>query len=127
MFRIFMDVCCLNNSSEPLPDQGEHIERVIERLIFPLLLSLFEGVGIEGTRVHCQPAITTEPALCSFQMWATCPSETLSQSIDSLEARLEEVISCALLQHFSLVIINAVSVHHIPDARMDNPTFLRSA
>jgi hypothetical protein len=126
MFRIFMDVCCLNNHFEPLPSTGESMERVIERLVFPLLPGLFEVVEIEGTRVSYQPVVATQPGLCSFQMWAGCPLEILSQSVDVLEARLEEAISCALLQLFSLVIVNTVSVYHIPDTRLDT-TFLRSA
>jgi len=126
MFRIFMDVCCLNNHPEPLPGTGEYMERVIETLVFPLLPGLFEVVEIEGTRVCCEPVAATQPALCSFQMWAGCPLATLSQSVDALEARLEEAISCTLLQLFSLVIVNTVSVYQIPDARLDT-AFLRSA
>lgn len=126
MFRIFMDICCLNNHPEPLPDTGEYMERVIETLVFPLLPGLFEVVEIEGSKVRCLPAAATQPALCSLQMWAGCPLETLSQSIDVLEARLEEAISCALLQLFSLVIVNTISVYEIPEARLDS-TFLRSA
>jgi hypothetical protein len=102
------------------------MERVIETLVFPLLPGLFEVVEIEGIRVSYQPVAATQPALCSFQMWAGCPLETLSLSVDALEARLEEAISCTLLQLFSLVIVNAISVYHIPDASLDT-TFLRSA
>ncbi|HEY1353853.1 MAG TPA: hypothetical protein VGF67_29945 [Ktedonobacteraceae bacterium] len=127
MFRIFLDVCCLNNDSQPLPGQGEQMERVIETLVFPVLADLFEAALIEGIRVRTQPAAATQPALCSFQMWAGSPLESLSQSIDRLEVQLEELISCTLLQHFSLVMVNTVSVYHIPDARLDISTFLRSA
>jgi hypothetical protein len=127
MFRIFMDVCCLNNDSQPLPGQGEQVERVMETLVFPVLLGLFEAAEIEGIRVRCQLAASSQPALCSFQMWAGSSMESLNQSVDSLEVQLEELISCALLQHFSLVMVNTVSVYHIPDARLDTSTFLRSA
>lgn len=127
MFRIFMDVCCLSNYSESFPGTEEQVERVVETLVFPPLLSLFASAQIEDTRVFCQSATATQPAFCSFQLWAGCPVEDVDQAVEALEARLEEDVSCALLQHFSLVMVGAVSVSRLPDSRLDMTTFLRSA
>ena|SRR5579883_655203 len=127
MYRILMDVCCLNSYSEPFPVKGEGLELVIENLVALVLLELFELTEIESIRVFCQPAAATRPALCSFQVQASCPLETISQSVASLEARLEDTISCALLQHFSLVMINEISVHHERAAALDLATLPRSA
>lgn len=127
MFRIFMDVCCLSNYSESFPGTGEQMERTIETLVFPPLLKLFASAQIEDTRVFCQPATATQPALCSFQLWASCPVEEVDQSVEVLEAGLEDGISCVLLQHFSQVMVSAVSVSRLPDTRLDITAFLRSA
>jgi len=127
MYRILMDVCCLNSYSEPLPGRGEGMELVIENLAALILLDLFELTEIESIKVFCQPAVATRPALCSFQVQASCPVETVSQPVASLEARLEDAISCALLQHFSLVIINGVSVQHERASMPDLAALPRSA
>lgn len=127
MYRILMDVCCLNSYSEPLPGKGKGMELVIENLVALVLLDLFELAEIEGIRVFCQPAAATRPALCSFQVQASCPLEAVSQPAASLEARLEDTISCALLQHFSLVIINGISVHPERTAALDLAALPHSA
>lgn len=127
MFRILMDVCCLNSYAEPLPGKGESIELVIENLVALVLVDLFELVEIEDIRVFCQPAAATRPALCSFQVQASCPLEAMHLPVASLEARLEDAISCALLQHFSLVIVNAISVHHECAVALDITALPRSA
>src|SRR5579872_871959 len=106
MYRILMDVCCLNSYSELLPGKEENIELVIENLITLTLLELFEVAVIEGIRVICLPTSPTRQALCSFQVQAACSEEITRLPENLLEARLEDTISCALLDRFSTVMVN---------------------
>ena len=127
MFRILMDVCCLHSYSESLTGKEENMELVIEDLVALILLDLFELAEIECIRVCCQQAAATRLALCSFQAQASCPLETMSLSLASLEARLEDALSCALLQHFNIVIINTINVHRERAAALDITALPRSA
>lgn len=127
MYRILMDVCCLNSYSELLPGQEEKIKLVIENLIALTLLDLFEVAVIEGIRVICLPTTATRQAFCSFQMQAACSEETTHLPADLLEARLEDTISCALLDHFSTVMINTISVLQERNAALDIAALPRSA
>jgi len=127
MVRILMDVCCLNSYSEPSTGKEEHLDLVIEDLVALALLDLFELAEIEGIRVFCQPAAATRPALCSFQAQASCPLETINLPLASLEARLEDALSCALLRHFSIVIINTLHVQYERTSALDISALPRSA
>ena len=128
MYGILMDVCCLCSRSEALPDREECVERAIENLITLALLNLFESalIVIEGIRVVCLPATLTRPALCSFQAQAVCSQTITGVPADMLEVRLEATLSCALLERFSAVIVNTISVQRERDVALDIAALPRS-
>jgi hypothetical protein len=111
MHTILMDALCLDCHSELLLNTGANIEAVVESTIALILLDfLGEVVVIEGVKVIGAPATLNQSAQHLLQVQATNSNETIEMPIDLLEARLEEAICCALLEHFHTVVINAIEV-----------------
>jgi hypothetical protein len=120
-----MDVLCLDGYSEALPGDGEHTELVIEDLVALILLDLFDAVVVDGVEVTCLPKTQNRQSLCSLQVRAVCPTEAAStpaESLETLEARLENALCCSLIELFSTVLINTVSVRYERNAAPDTAT-----
>lgn len=127
MYRILMDVCCWLDHAEASSHKEGSMDLAIENLIALILLDLFEVVVIEDLRVICLPATLSRPALCSFQMQAACSEILVALSADSLESKLEDILSCALLERFSTVMIETISVRHERNAGLNLAELPRSA
>ncbi len=127
MYRILMDVCCWQDHAETPSHKEVSMELAIENLIALILLDLFEVIVIEGLRVVCLPATLFRPALCSFQMQAACSEILVALSADSLESKLEDILSCALLERFSTVMIDTISVRQERNAAPNLAALPRSA
>lgn len=112
MQRILMDALCLDCHSDLLLNEGANIETVIEGMLALILLDFFgEGIVIESIKVICTPATTNQPLQHWLLLQATSSNPAHSLSLEMLEARLEEAICCALLDHFHTVVIHAIDVH----------------
>ena len=125
-----MDVLCLDGYSEALPGDGEHTELVIEDLVALILLDLFDAVVVDRVEVTCLPKTQNRQSLCSLQVRAVCPTEaagTPAESLETLEARLENALCCSLIELFSTVLINTVSVRYERNAAPDIAALPRSA
>jgi hypothetical protein len=111
MYTILMDALCLDCHSELLLNAGANIEAIVESTLALVLLDFFgEVVVIEGVRVIGAPITLNQPTQHLLQIHATSLNEALEMPVDLLEARLEEAICCALLEHFHTVVINAIDV-----------------
>ncbi|HEX7733779.1 MAG TPA: hypothetical protein VF458_02915 [Ktedonobacteraceae bacterium] len=113
MQRILMDALCLECYSDLLLEERANIETIIEGMIGLILLDfLGEGIVIDGIKVICTPA-TTRPSQYWLHMQATSANAAIDIQADLLEARLEEAICCALLEHFHTVVINSIdTIYH---------------
>ena len=130
MYRITMDVLCLEGYSEVLPNNVENTELVIEDLVALILLDFFDFVVVDGVKVTCLPATRTRQTLCSLQVQAACPTEAArvsGDSLEALEARLENVICCALIELFSTVSMKKISVRYERNAAPGVVALPRSA
>lgn len=114
MYRILIDICCMHDCSKILPRDRESFELVIEDLLGLTVLDFFEGVKIEEVRVLCLSPADNKHLLCAFQVQATCAKKIVEASLESLEIRLENVVCCTLLELFSLVMINTISIYNEP-------------
>lgn len=115
MYRIRMDVFCLEGYSEVLPGNAENTELVIEDLVALILLDIFGMVIVDGVRVTSSPASAARQAYYALQVEAACSSEdaiSLTASQALLEARLENAICCALIELFSTVLVNKLTVSY---------------
>nr|HEU5380147.1 hypothetical protein [Ktedonobacteraceae bacterium] len=115
MYRIIMDVLCLEGYSEVLPGNVENTELVIEDLVALILLDLFGVVAVDGVNVTCSPATANQQASCWLRVQASCATEETTMpeaSLEMLEARLENSIGCALIELFGTVLINKLIVRY---------------
>lgn len=127
MYRILMDVFCLEGYSEILPEEGENTELVIEDLVALILLDIFGTVVVDGVSVTCSPASATQQACCALQVQAVCAAETASiseVSLALLAARLENALCCTLIELFSTILVNKLLVHYEHPATSDTATLL---
>lgn len=130
MYRITMDVLCLDGYSEMLPSDVENTELVMEDLVARTLLDLFEVVVVDGVKVTYLPATRTRQSLCSLQAQVVCPADGAIVpvvSLELLEAKLENAICCALIELFSTVFMNTMSVRYERNAALDVAALPRSA
>lgn len=115
MYKILMDVLCLEGYSEILPGDAENTELVIEDLVALILLDIFGLVVVDGVRATCSPATATQQPCCTLEVQATCSTETPhtpTVSLALLAAKLENALCCALIELFSTVLINKLIVHY---------------
>jgi hypothetical protein len=112
MYHIFIDVLCRESYSAMLPEAGGNIEPGMEELLSLILLNVFGFVAINIMRTFYLPATSRALSLCALQMQATCLGGETDGSEEELEARLEDALCCALLERFSSVVINAISIKH---------------
>jgi hypothetical protein len=115
MYKILMDVLCLEGYSEVLPGDAENTELVIEDLVALILLDIFGTVVVDGVRVICSPASATQQACCTLQVQAACATEMRSMpevSLALLAAKLENALCCALIELFSTVLVNKLLVRY---------------
>lgn len=115
MYKIIMDVLCLEGYSEVLPGDVENTELVIEDLVALLLLDLFGVVAVDGVNVTCSPATPNQQASCWLRVRASCATEEAKApdvSLDILEARLENAVGCALIELFNTVLMNKLIVRY---------------
>lgn len=115
MYRIRMDVFCLEGYSEVLPGDAENTELVIEDLVALILLDIFGMVIVDGVQVTSSPASAARQAYYVLQVEAVCSSEEAispTASLALLEARLENAICCALIELFSTVLVNKLTVRY---------------
>lgn len=115
MYEICMDVLCLEGYSEMLPGNAENTELVIEDLVALILLDVFGMVMVDGVRATSSPASGTQQAYYVLQVEAACSSEESilpTTSLALLEARLEDAICCALIELFSTVLVNKLTVRY---------------
>ncbi len=115
MYRIRMDVLCLEGYSEVLPGNAENTELVIEDLVALILLDTFGMVIVDGVRVTSSPVSAAQQAYYALQVEAACSSEepiSPTSSLALLESRLENAICCALIELFSTVLVNKLTVSH---------------
>src|ERR1700687_172264 len=97
MYKIELDVLCLDGYSEAFSGNGESAELMIESLIALILLDLFPIVVVDRVRVTCFPATPQRHAFCLLQAQVACPTGTIEVTADLLEtlsARLENAIRC---------------------------------
>lgn len=119
MYTILMDALCLDCHSELLLSEETDNEAVIESVIALILHDFFGDIAIEGVKMIDVPATHGQSSQHLLQVHASSSNEIIALPIALLEARLEEVICCALLEHFHTVVINAIDVHQEGD---DAPT-----
>ena len=108
-----MDVLCLDGYSEVLPGNAENTELVIEDLVALILLDIFGMVVVDGVQVVSSPASATQQAYYTLQVQAACSAEEMgapATSLALLEARLENALCCALIELFSTVLVNKLTV-----------------
>jgi hypothetical protein len=113
MYRITMDVLCLDGYSEVLPNDGENTELVVEDLVSLILLDIFGIVTVEGVKATYTLATERHQSYCVLQIRVTSPIEAIEFSQDmpeGVEARVEDAISCALIELFNTVLINRLVV-----------------
>lgn len=116
MYRIGMDIQCLDGFSEILPQDVENTECVVEDIVSLVLLDMFGMVIVDGVTIAYVPATGTKPSHCSIQVDAACPLSAFakgSRSIETIELAVEDAISCVLIQLFGAVVVNQVSLHFI--------------
>lgn len=127
MYRILMDVLCLEGYSEILPGDTENTELVIEDLVALLLLDIFGAVVVDGVSVTCSPASELHQSGYIFQIQAACSVDTTSAPtipLALLAARLEDALCCALIELFSTVLINKLLVRYEHPATADTLALL---
>lgn len=127
MYKILMDVLCLEGYSEVLPGDIENTELVIEDLVALILLDIFGMVVVDGVHVACSPTREMQQSGCTLQIQATCSTETTSTPVTSLAllaARLEDTLCCALIELFSAVFINKLIVRYERHAASDAAALL---
>jgi hypothetical protein len=107
-----MDALCLECHSELLLSEGVNIEAALESILALLLLDFFGDVVIDGVKVIYASTSPNQSAQFWLYIQATSSNGTIEMPIALLEVKLEEAISCALLEHFHIVVINAINVSH---------------
>ena len=129
MYRILMDVLCLDGYSEVLPGNAENTELVIEDLVALILLDIFGMVVVDGVQVVSSPASATQQAYYTLQVQAACSAEEMgapATSLALLEARLENALCCALIELFSTVLVNKLTVRYEHTAISDGAELVYS-
>ena len=129
MYRILMDVLCLDGYSEVLPGNAENTELVIEDLVALILLDIFGMVVVDGVQVVSSPASATQQAYYTLQVQAACSAEEIgapAASLVLLEARLENALCCALIELFSTVLVNKLTVRYKHTAISDGAELVYS-
>ncbi len=115
MYTILMDALCLDCQSALLLSEDVNNEAAIESLLALILLDFFGDIAIDEVNVTVAPATSDQPSLHALHLQASSARNTLDTPLTLLEARLEEAICCALLEHFHTVVINAVEVYDALD------------
>lgn len=111
MHTILMDALCLDCYSDLLLNEGASIEAVVESIVGLILLDFLGGViAINGVKVICIPATLGRLSEHWLQVHATSFNEDIAMPLDLLTIKLDEAICCALLDHFHIVVINAIDV-----------------
>lgn len=124
-----MDVLCLDGYSEVLPGNAENTELVIEDLVALILLDIFGMVVVDGVQVVSSPASATQQAYYTLQVQAACSAEEMgapATSLALLEARLENALCCALIELFSTVLVNKLTVRYEHTAISDGAELVYS-
>ena len=124
-----MDVLCLDGYSEVLPGNAENTELVIEDLVALILLDIFGMVVVDGVQVVSSPASATQQAYYTLQVQAACSAEEIgapAASLVLLEARLENALCCALIELFSTVLVNKLTVRYKHTAISDGAELVYS-
>ncbi len=114
MYTILMDALGLDCHSDLLLQQGANIEPVVEDIAGMILLDfLGEVITMQDVRAHCiVPATADQSSSYHLQVRATSSSESVTLSTAELEFKLEEAITCALLEHFHIVVIHSIDVQY---------------
>lgn len=115
MYLLLIQVLCLECHSVQLLQEETSKEAVIESLIGLLLYDFLGEVAIDEVRLTHIPASSDQDAHYWLQVRATGLNEELAMPIPLLEARLEEAICCALLEHFHIVVIDTVEIRQKRD------------
>lgn len=121
MLKIMMDMLCLDGYSEVLPGEVEYTEMLLESLVALIFMDFFESVVINEVRVICNVAMLGQQPLCRLQVKAVCPIEAVRvpvKSLDFLEMKLENALSCALIELFSNIQMHKVDVLQEPAAHL---------
>ena len=116
MYRIGMDIQCLDGFSEILPQDVENTECVVEDIVSLVLLDMFGMVIIDGVTITYVPVSSTKPSHCSIQVDAVCPLSAFAKgprSLETIELAVEDAISCVLIQLFGAVVINQIGLNFI--------------
>lgn len=115
IYTILIDALCLDCHSDLLLSEGAIIEVILESIAGLILLDFFGDLVMRWLKVDVHPATASQPMRHHLQLQATSSSETVAMPLDLLQARLEEAISCALLEYYEAIEIKAV------DVRQDRP------
>ncbi len=110
MYTILVDALCMDCHSEQLLNQAAVIEMSVESMIGLILFDFLGEIAMGEVRVIFEPATCDHPSIHWLRVQATAFNEMIETPIDLLQARLEHAISCELLEHFHIVVINAVDV-----------------
>jgi hypothetical protein len=111
MYRITLDLLCLNSYSEVLPDEKESTETLVGDLIAHVLEDLFGMVPINEITVTCSPLFACQLSYSVLQAQAICSADLREvDSLATVEMRLEGIICCLLLELFGYIFMNEISV-----------------
>lgn len=110
MYSILIDALCLDCYSEQFLIEGANIEALMENIVALVMLDFFGDVTIKGIRAIYVSATPGQSSSYHLIIQAASFNGTIDVPLDTLELRLEEAISCVLLDHFHTVVINAIDV-----------------
>jgi hypothetical protein len=116
MYTALIEALGLDCHSDLLLNKEVIIEAVVESVVGMILCDFFGEIAIGEVKVIFVPATCQQTSIHWLRVLATCSNETIETPVDLLQARLEHVISCELLEHFHIVVINNIDVHKHNDA-----------
>jgi hypothetical protein len=111
MYTFLMDALCLECHSDLLLTEGANIEAVVESTVGLILLDFLGGViAFDELTVSQSSTAPRQVAEYRLRIRATSFNEDKDLSLERLAVKLDEAICCAFLEHFHIVVIEAIDV-----------------